>query len=86
MISLLEDITQCGQKNTKLYMMKTDTGDFIIAIPKINWSAELQESDTAQQRIEHIHASLTFHMYDGDIDTLAHMITMYTMHYDEYIH
>lgn len=86
MISLLEDISQCGQKNTKLYMMKTDNGRFIIAIPKIHWSAELKEEDDPKKRFEHIHASLTFHMYDGDINMLANNITMYTMHYDEYIY
>ncbi|WP_445487376.1 YueH family protein [Niallia sp. 03133] len=82
MISLLEDITQTGQKDTMLYIINMN-GRFIIAIPKIHWSTEFSAADDLPKRYEHIHASLTFHMYDGDSSILANNITMHSAHYDD---
>ncbi|MFT8320164.1 MAG: YueH family protein [Bacillus sp. (in: firmicutes)] len=83
MISLLEDITQTGNKDTKLYMFKTANDRFIIAIPKIHWSTEFSAADDLLTRFEHIQASLTFHMYDGDSSILAKNITVYSSEYDD---
>ncbi|MCM3214522.1 YueH family protein [Niallia taxi] len=76
MAILLE--THLGQKDTELYITYTEDGRVIVAIPTIHWSAELNISDDDMQKNEYIQASLHYHMYEGDIMSLADKILEHT--------
>ena len=81
MITLLEDLTQTGYK---LYIMKTPDQSFVISIPKLNWSTEIDNSFCMNQRFDHILNSLIFQMYDGDCAHLTQQIMDSIDQYDEH--
>lgn len=83
MITILEDISQTGNKDTEVFIMKTPDERFIISIPKIHWSTELVMSCDLDSQFDHIQSSLIFHMYEGDPSILAKNITQHTSHYDD---
>ncbi|HWJ77590.1 MAG TPA: YueH family protein [Niallia sp.] len=81
MITLLEDYTLNGYK---LYIMKTPTQSFVLSIPKLNWSTEIDSSFCDKQKLHHICNSLIFQMYDGDCSTFAEEILTSITHFNEH--
>lgn len=66
-------------RNANVYIIKTDDKKFIVAIPQIHWSTELNVLDEFEQKVNHLIKSLNFHMYDGDCKSLAHTISEMTL-------
>ncbi|WP_411230300.1 YueH family protein [Niallia taxi] len=61
-------------RNAHVYILKTDDSKFIVSIPQIHWSTELNVLDEFEQKVKHLIDSLNFHMYDGDSKSLAQTI------------
>ncbi len=66
-------------RNAHVYIIKTEDDKFIVSIPQIHWSTELNVLDEFEQKVNHLINSLNFHMYDGDSKSLAHTISKMTM-------
>ncbi|MEY8738381.1 YueH family protein [Bacillales bacterium AN1005] len=65
-------------RNAHVYIIKTDDNKFIVSIPQIHWSTELNVLDEFEHKVNHLIHSLNFHMYDGDYKSLARTISEMT--------
>ncbi|TRZ39321.1 hypothetical protein CEQ21_07105 (plasmid) [Niallia circulans] len=65
-------------RNAHVYIIKTNDNKFVISIPQIHWSTELNALDEFEQKVNHLILSLNFHMYDGDSKALARRISEWT--------
>jgi len=66
-------------RNADVFIIKTEDDRFIVSIPQIHWSTELNALDEFEQKVNHLIHSLNFHMYDGDCKSLAHTISELTI-------
>ncbi|PKG30802.1 YueH family protein [Cytobacillus horneckiae] len=60
-------------------MIHTADEKYIIAIPDIHWSAEVNGLAEFDAKVNHLIDSLTFHLYEGNSQELAHSISLLTV-------
>ncbi|MDQ0268151.1 YueH family protein [Cytobacillus purgationiresistens] len=68
-----------GTKNSDVFVIKTADHRYIVSIPDIHWSGQVNELDEFDQRVNHLIGSLTFHLYEGNSQELAHNLALLTV-------
>lgn len=71
MTTIIEEILESGHK---IFILKLPDQSFIISIPKLNWSTEINTSFCEESIFDHILSSLIFQMYDGNCNQLTQQI------------
>jgi len=74
MMISVEKINLSRDRSTEVYLHKTDSGKFIVAIPFLHWSAEFDQNDELKDIASHLQDSLNFALYEGDKEDLANAI------------
>jgi hypothetical protein len=74
LITSYEKITMSGNKYAEVFLNITKDKRFIISIPSIGWSAEINQLDELKSQFEHLQSSLNFHMFEGNSEELAEAI------------
>ncbi|MFY4773627.1 YueH family protein [Metabacillus sp. RGM 3146] len=74
MIDIAENIELSKTITAELFVHRTTDGRYIISIPKIHWSAQINAEEEYDTHFKHIQSSLNFQLFDGDTDNAVHLI------------
>ncbi|WP_155114184.1 YueH family protein [Metabacillus mangrovi] len=68
---IIQTLKLAGDRSSQVYLYKTDSGEYIVAVPDIHWSAKFDQLDELSDQFHHLQSSLNFHMFEGNTDKLA---------------